>query len=150
MIALGNDHAGLPLKQDIMAYLDQQGVAYKDFGTFTQEACSWSDMAVAPCRAVAAGECECALLFCGTGIGISIAANKIPGIRAAACSDYFSAKHTRLHNNANALCLGARVVGPGLARELVQVFLETPFEGGRHAVRTARLSELERGEYGIH
>lgn len=147
MIALGSDHAGWTLKQDVMAYLDEQNIAYKDFGTFTQEACSWSDMAVAPCKAVAAGECDQALLFCGTGVGISIAANKIRGIRAAVCSDYFSAKHTRLHNDANALCLGARVVGPGLARELVQVFLDTPFEGGRHGARAARLSELEQGDY---
>ena len=101
-------------------------------------------MAKLACDAVAAGECDKALLFCGTGIGISMAANKIKGIRAAACSDYFSAKYTRAHNDANALCLGGRVVGPGLAIELVDVFLNTPFEGGRHQKRIDKVMALEK------
>ena len=101
-------------------------------------------MAKLACDAVVSGECEKALLFCGTGIGISMAANKVKGIRAACCSDYFSAKYTRLHNDANALCLGGRVVGPGLAIELVDVFLDTPFEGGRHEGRIAKIHALEK------
>ena len=100
-------------------------------------------MAKMACLAVTSGECEKALLFCGTGIGISMAANKIKGIRAACCSDYFSAKYTRLHNDANALCLGGRVVGAGLAIELVDVFLNTEFEGGRHERRVNQITELE-------
>ncbi len=143
MIALGSDHAGFPLKQEVMAFLDQKGIAYKDYGTLTPDRCSYSQMAIAPCQAVQQGEAQKALLFCGTGIGISIAANKIKGIRAAVCSDYFSAKYTRLHNDANVLCLGARVVGPGLACELVEVFLETAFEGGRHSERIATFTEIE-------
>ena len=100
-------------------------------------------MAEPACRAVVAGECDKALLFCGTGVGISIAANKIHGIRACCCSDYFSAKYTRMHNDANALCLGGRVVGAGLAIELVDVFLNTAYEGGRHARRVAKIAALE-------
>lgn len=146
MIALGNDHGGLALKQEIRGYLDEKGIPYKDFGTNSPESCSWAEMAAPPCRAVQRGECEKALLFCGTGIGISITANKFRGIRAACCSDYFSAKMTRMHNDANVLCLGGRVVGPGLARELVEVFLSTEFEGGRHRERIGHMEEIERSE----
>ncbi len=140
MIALGADHAGFPLKEEIRKKLEEQGIAYKDFGAFSTDSVDYPDMAKAPCEAVLAGECEQALLFCGTGIGIGMAANKIAGIRAASCSDWFSAKYTRVHNDANALCLGARVVGPGAAWELVKVFLETPFEGGRHQRRVDKLN----------
>jgi len=143
MIALGSDHGGYALKQEIKSYLDEEGVDYKDFGTDNAASCSYAEMAQAPCRAVQSGECEKALLFCGTGIGISMAANKLRGIRAAVCSDYFSAKYTRLHNNANVLCMGGRVVGPGVACELVDVFLNTAFEGGRHAQRVAQVMALE-------
>ena len=101
-------------------------------------------MALPACEAVVKGECRCALLFCGTGVGISIAANKIKGIRACCCSDAFSAEYTRRHNDANALCMGGRVVGPGLAAELVDIFLNTPFEGGRHQRRIDKLAELEK------
>ena len=103
-------------------------------------------MALPACDAVVSGECDKALLFCGTGIGISMAANKVNGIRACACSDAFSAKFTRAHNDANALCLGGRVVGAGLACELVDLFLDTPFEGGRHQKRIDKLTEIERRE----
>lgn len=144
MIALGSDHAGFSLKEVVKAHLDERGIAYKDFGALTADSCDYPDMAVSPCRAVVAGECERALLFCGTGIGISMSANKVNGIRAAACSDYFSAKFTRLHNDANALCLGERVVGPGLACELVDVFLDTTFEGGRHARRVGKIMQIEK------
>lgn len=143
MIALGSDHAGYALKEAVKRYLDETGVAYRDFGALSPESCDYPDMAAAPCDAVVSGECERALLFCGTGIGISMAAGKIKGIRAAVCSDYFSAKYTRLHNDANVLCLGERVVGPGLACELVDIFLHTPFEGGRHARRVDKIMELE-------
>lgn len=142
-IALAADHGGFELKEAVRAHLDEIGVAYKDFGSFDGASCDYPDMAEPACRAVVAGECDKALLFCGTGIGISMAANKIKGIRAAACSDWFSAKYTRAHNDANALCLGGRVVGPGLAIELVDVFLNTPFEGGRHSRRVDKLTALE-------
>ncbi len=144
MLALASDHGGFKLKNEVKKYLDGKGIPYKDFGCHTAESCDYPDMAKLACDAVAAGECDKALLFCGTGIGISMAANKIKGIRAAACSDYFSAKYTRAHNDANALCLGGRVVGPGLAIELVDVFLNTPFEGGRHQKRIDKVMALEK------
>lgn len=143
MIALGADHGGYALKEEIKQYLDAKGIPYKDFGCYNTESVDYPDMAQAPCEAVVAGECEKALLFCGTGVGISIAANKIKGIRACCCSDAFSAKYTRLHNDANALCLGGRVVGAGLATELVELFLTTEFEGGRHARRIEKIAALE-------
>lgn len=146
MIAIGNDHAAFPeFKKDILAYLDEQGIAYKDFGCYEGEKCDYPDAAKKACAAVLSGECDSAILICGTGIGISMSANKLHGIRAAACSDYFSAKYTRLHNNANALCLGSRVIGSGLACELIDVFLHTSFEGGRHADRVAKIHQLETG-----
>ena len=144
MIALGSDHAGLALKQAVMAHLDEAGIPYEDFGCYTPDSVDYPDMAVAPCEAVVDGRCEKALLFCGTGIGIGMAANKIKGIRACSCSDAFSAKYTRMHNDANALCLGGRVVGPGLACELVDIFLSTAFEGGRHARRVDKIMALEQ------
>lgn len=144
MIALASDHGGYALKEAIKQHLTQRNIPYKDFGCFSEDSVDYPDMAKLACDAVVAGECEKALLFCGTGIGISMAANKVKGIRAACCSDYFSAKYTRLHNDANALCLGGRVVGPGLAVELVDVFLDTPFEGGRHENRVAKIHALEK------
>ncbi len=146
MIALGCDHGGFQLKEAVKAHLDERGIEYKDFGCYSEESCDYPDMAVPPCEAVVSGECEKALLFCGTGIGISMAANKIKGIRAACCSDAFSAKYTRLHNDANALAMGGRVVGAGLAIELVDLFLDTPFEGGRHCRRIEKITALEQRE----
>lgn len=143
MIALGSDHGGFALKEEIRKYLEEKGVAYKDFGCYNTDSCDYPDMAVSPCKAVLSGECSSAVLLCGTGIGISMAANKIKGIRAACCSDYFSAKYTRAHNDANVLCMGGRVVGVGLACELVEVFLNTSYEGGRHSLRLKKLSALE-------
>lgn len=143
MVALASDHAGFSLKEAIKEHLESKGVKYKDFGCYTPERCDYPDAAVAGGNAVVSGECKCAILVCGTGIGISMAANKIDGIRAAACSDYFSAKYTRMHNDANALCLGERVVGPGLACELVDIFLEGEFEGGRHADRVAKIMAIQ-------
>ena len=143
MIALGADHGGYALKEEVKKYLDEKGIAYKDFGCHSPESVDYPDMAVPPCKAVVAGECEKALLFCGTGVGISIAANKVKGIRACCCSDTFSAKYTRLHNDANVLCMGGRVVGPGLALEMVELFLTTEFEGGRHQRRVDKLMAIE-------
>ena len=142
-VALAADHGGYELKEAIRKHLDEIGVTYKDFGSFTGEACDYPDMAEAACRAVVAGECDKALLFCGTGVGISMSANKIRGIRACCCSDAFSAEYTRRHNDANALCMGGRVVGPGLGVYLVDLFLNTPFEGGRHQRRIDKMMALE-------
>ncbi|MCI6640033.1 MAG: ribose 5-phosphate isomerase B [Pygmaiobacter massiliensis] len=144
MIALGADHGGYALKEEVKKHLQQRGIAFVDFGCHSTESVDYPDMAVAPCQAVVKGECEKALLFCGTGVGISMAANKVRGIRACCCSDSFSAEYTRRHNDANALCLGGRVVGPGLACQLVDIFLDTPFEAGRHARRVEKLSKLEQ------
>ena len=141
--ALGSDHAGFPLKEAIRAYLEERGIAYVDCGAYNTDSVDYPFQAKKACDRVLSGECDCAILCCGTGIGISMAANKIKGIRAACCTDYFSAKYTRLHNDANALCLGARVIGEGAALELVDVFLHTQFEGGRHQRRVDQLTELE-------
>lgn len=146
MIALGADHGGYELKESIKKYLDEKGVEYKDFGTYTPESVDYAAIAQRTCLSVVNGECEKAILCCGTGIGISMAANKVKGIRAACCSDYFSAKFTRLHNDANALCLGGRVVGAGLALELVDVFINTEFEGGRHQRRVDQIAQIENGD----
>ena len=142
-IALGADHGGYALKEAIKQHLESQGIPCQDFGTFSEESVDYPDMAVPPCQAVLDGTCSRALLFCGTGVGISMAANKIKGIRACCCSDTFSAKYTRLHNDANVLCMGGRVVGPGLACELADIFHSTEFEGGRHALRVAKLADIE-------
>ena len=143
MLALGCDPAGYNLKRGIMKYLDDNGIEYKDYGCIEGEACDYPVIAKTVCDAVIAGKAEKAILCCGTGIGISMAANKVKGIRAAACSDYYSAKYTRVHNDANALCLGGRVVGIEYACELVNVFLNTEFEGGRHQRRVDLITEIE-------
>ena len=123
MIAIGCDHGGYELKQEVLKHLEERGIEYKDYGCYSPESVDYSDIAKVVCDAVVAGEAERAFLICGTGIGMSMAANKIKGIRAACCSDTFSAKFTRLHNDANVLCFGGRVVGPGLALQLVDAFL---------------------------
>ncbi|MDL2294941.1 ribose 5-phosphate isomerase B [Ruminococcaceae bacterium OttesenSCG-928-D13] len=143
-IAFASDHGGFELKNHIMAYLKEQGYNCVDFGSHSEESCDYPDYAVPACNAVLGGECECALLFCGTGVGISIAANKLRGIRACCCSDTFSAEMTRAHNDANALCLGGRVVGFGLAEKLVDAFLSTSFmEGGNHRRRIDKIAAIE-------
>lgn len=144
MIAIGSDHAGYELKQSVIAYLKENRIEYKDFGCYDTNSVDYPAIAETTCQAIVSGECERGILICGTGIGISIAANKVNGIRAACCSDYFSAKYTRLHNDANVLCMGGRVVGAGLATELVDVFLHTDYEGGRHARRVAMIHEIEQ------
>jgi ribose 5-phosphate isomerase B len=143
MIAVSSDHAGFSLLQEIIKHLEKSGIKYTNYGCADTTSCDYPDYAVPACRAVVSGGAEKAILVCGTGIGMSMTANKIKGIRAAACSDYFSAKHTRLHNDANVLCLGERVVGPGLAAELVDVFLQTGFEGGKHQRRVDKITALE-------
>ena len=144
MIALGCDHAGFELKQFIIKHLEERGIEYKDYGTYSTDSVDYAVYAEKTARAVAGGECTLGLLFCGTGVGISMAANKVRGIRAACCSDMFSAEMTRRHNDANILCLGGRVVSPEKAIELVDVFLDTPFSGeDRHARRIAQITELE-------
>ena len=144
MIAIACDHAGYRLKQWIMKNLDEQNISYKDFGTYSEESCEYPVYAEAVGKAVAAGEYDKGILVCGTGIGMCIAANKIKGIRAAVCSDCFSAELTRRHNDANILTLGERVVGTGLAMKIVDAFLSTPFEGGKHAARVEMIHELEK------
>ena len=143
MIALSSDHAGFPLKEEIKKYLDFKGIKYVDCGAYNTDSCDYPYQAKKACDLVVNGTCEKAVLCCGTGIGISIAANKVKGIRAACCSDYFSAKYTRMHNDANVLCMGARVIGPGAAIELTEVFLNTEFEGGRHQRRVDQITEIE-------
>jgi ribose 5-phosphate isomerase B len=144
MIAIASDHGGFLLKKDIKKYLDGEGIPYKDFGTDSEESVDYAKYAYPAAKAVARGECESALLFCGTGIGMSLAANKVKGIRCAVCSDVFSAQMSRAHNNANALALGGRVVGMGLARLIVQTWLNTKFEsGGRHSQRVAQIIAIE-------
>jgi len=142
MIALGNDHGGYALKQEVIKYLEAQGIEYKDYGCYSEASCDYPVYAKAVAEAVAAGTCEKGILICGTGIGMSIAANKVPGIRAAVCHDCFSAQATREHNNANVLAMGARVIGPGLAVKIVDIFLNTAFsEDERHIRRIQMLEE---------
>ena len=144
MIAIGSDHAGFELKQVIMKHLEERNIAYKDYGTYSEDSCDYAVYAEKTARAVVDGECELGLLFCGTGVGISIAANKVKGIRACCCSDLFSAEMTRMHNNANMLCLGGRVITPEKAIELVDIFLDTPFSGEeRHQRRIDQIIDLE-------
>ena len=146
MIALACDHAAVGMKQDIMKLLDEMELSYKDFGTYTEESCAYPVFAARAARAVADGECDRGIVICGTGIGISIAANKVKGIRCALCSDPLSAELTRRHNDANMLAFGARIIGSELAKSIVRTFLTTPFEGGRHTARVEMLSKLENGE----
>ncbi|MBQ8831618.1 MAG: ribose 5-phosphate isomerase B [Oscillospiraceae bacterium] len=141
MIALGCDHGGYALMQSVKKHLDELGLEYKDFGTYSTDSCDYPVYAKAAANAVASGECEKGILICGTGIGISIAANKVKGIRAALCSDCFSAEMTRRHNDANMLAMGARVLGEGLALKIVDIFLTTEFDGGRHARRVDMIED---------
>ena len=143
MIAIGCDHGGYKLKEEIKKDLEEQNIEYKDFGC-NGENCDYPNIASLVAKAVASGEYEKGILICGTGVGMSIAANKIKGIRAACCSDSFSARFTRLHNDANILCLGGRVIGPGTAIELVDLFLHTEYEGGRHVRRLDLISQMEK------
>ena len=146
MIGIGSDHGGFELKEYIKQHLDECGIPYKDFGTYSPASCDYPVFAEAVARAVVSGEVEKGILICGTGIGIGIAANKVKGIRAALCGDCYSAEYTRRHNDANILTMGARVTGSGLACKIVDTFLSTEFEGGRHANRVALISDIEERE----
>ena len=137
-VALGSDHGGFELKQEIMKHLDERNIAYKDFGTYNTDS---TDYPIYAKKVAKAGESELGIIVCGTGIGISITANKIKGIRAAVCTDCFTAEATRLHNDANILALGGRVVGPGLAVKIVDTFLNTPFSGDERHIR--RIAQIE-------
>lgn len=141
MIALGSDHGGFQLKQEIIQYLEENGIEYKDFGCYECTSCDYPDYAKAVCGSIIKGESRLGILICGTGIGISITANKIKGIRAAVCTECFSAEATRLHNNANVLALGGRVVGPGLAIKIVDTFLNTKFSNEERHIR--RIKQIE-------
>ena len=142
-IALGCDHGGLEHKNAIGEFLKENGFEVVDFGIYEQVSVDYPDIAKKVCESIIKGETERGILVCGTGIGMSIAANKYKGIRAAACSEHFSAKYTRLHNNSNVLCLGGRVVGVGTAIELAELFVNTEFEGGRHQKRIDKIAEIE-------
>ena len=146
MIALGSDHAGLPLKKEIIALLEEMNIPYHDYGTYTSDSCDYAMFAQRAAKAVGSGECERGILCCGSGIGISSAANKVKGSRCCACADCYSAKMCRAHNDANMLALGARVVGTELGRMIAQTYLTTEFEGGRHQRRIDQITAIENGE----
>lgn len=142
-IALGCDHGGLEHKNAIAEHLKERGFEVTDYGIYEQVSVDYPDIATKLCKGILNGDNELGILVCGTGIGMSIAANKFKGIRAAACSEHFSAKFTRLHNNSNVLCLGGRVIGVGTAIELVDLFVDTEFEGGRHQTRVDKITAIE-------
>ena len=142
-IVMGSDHAGLQLKLKVKAHLEARGFEVTDVGTNTPESCNYTVYADALCKTLTAGDADLGILVCGTGIGMSIAANKHKGIRAACCENTFSARMTRMHNDANVLCLGERVIGYGLACDMVDLFVDTPFEGGRHQARVDDLNALD-------
>ena len=143
-IAIGSDHAGFAMKETLKQYLKEKGYDVKDFGTDSEDSCDYPDFAFAVADCVAAKEADKGVLVCGTGIGISIASNKIKGIRCALCNDVYSAKMCRQHNNANVLAMGGRVTGFGPAGEIVWAFVETNFEGGRHERRVNKIMALEK------
>lgn len=143
MIAVASDHGGLRLKRAIMEHLKSKNIEFKDFGTYSDESCDYPEFAEKAALSVLSGECELGILVCGTGIGMSIAANKIKGIRCALCSDCFSAEMAREHNDANMMALGERVLGESLAKKIVDTFLDSVFEGGKHARRVAKIMQLQ-------
>jgi ribose 5-phosphate isomerase B len=142
-IAIGSDHGGFLLKSEILKHIEGKGYEVKDFGCYSTDSVDYPDIGRAVAEAVAKGEYERGIIICGTGIGISIAANKVPGIRAALCGDCFSAKASREHNNANILAMGERVIGVELAKMITDIWLSTDFVGGRHAIRVDKLSQIE-------
>lgn len=143
MIAIGCDHAGLELKNEVIKFLEESGISYEDVGTYTKDSCDYPVFAEKVARAVQSGKAEKGILICGTGLGMSYAANKVKGIRAACLSDSASARLARQHNDANVLCFGQNIVGKAVALELVKIFLETEFEGGRHERRVALIDEIK-------
>lgn len=142
-IAIGCDHGGFEHKNAIAEHLKNRGFEVIDCGIYENKSVDYPDIAVKVCDKIIANECDLGILVCGTGVGMSIAANKIKGIRAACCSEHFSAKYTRLHNNSNVLCLGGRVIGIGTATELADLFVDTEFEGGRHQARIDKITAIE-------
>ena len=143
-IVMASDHAGFDLKNTLVEQLKNDGYEVEDAGTYSKDSCDYPVFAEKACRYMLDGKAELCILVCGTGIGMSMAANKVKGIRAACCSDTYSAKYTRLHNDANVLCMGGRVIGSGLACEITDVFLNTEFEGGRHQRRVDQISDIEK------
>lgn len=143
LVAIGSDHGGFSLKEDITSYLTETNVPFQDFGIYSPGSVDYPDIARQVAQAVADGKCDRGIIICGTGIGVSIAANKVRGIRAALCHDIYSAQMSREHNDANILTMGGRVIGPGLARAVVEKWLATKFAGGRHSRRICKISELE-------
>ena len=147
-IAIACDHGGLNLKKSLIAYLEKRGHTYQDFGTYTKDSCDYPDFAVQAAEAVAFGDCDRGIVVCSSGIGVSIVANKVPGIRCAHCHDTYCAKYTRLHNDANMIAFGEKVIGEGMMEEIVNLFLTTEFEGGeRHERRIAKITAIEK-KYG--
>lgn len=142
-IAIGSDHGGYDLKEQVKTWLQEMGHEVEDFGCHSKESCDYPDFGAAAARAVASGQCEKGVVICTTGIGISMTANKVKGIRCAHCTDSLSAEMTRRHNDANVLALGAGITGPNLAKRIVEVFLNTEFEGGRHARRVGQLDSIQ-------
>lgn len=146
-IAIACDHGGLNLKNEVKKYLVNNGYEVADFGTDSTASCDYPDYALPAAEAVASGECEKGIVICSTGIGVSIVANKVPGVRCAHCHDSYCAEFTRLHNNSNMLALGEKVVGVGYALKIVETFLKTEFEGGRHQRRVDKITDIEK-KYG--
>jgi len=146
MIAIACDHAALEMKAEVIRILEERGLAYEDFGTYTADSCHYPIYGARAAQAVASGKCDRGILICGTGIGMSLVANKVKGIRCALCSDSYSAKMTRAHNDSNMLAMGARVIGIEVAKDIVNAWLDTPFEGGRHQTRVDMISAIEAGK----
>lgn len=145
-VALGCDHGGFEMKEAVRHHLEEKGVGYEDFGTYSTDSVDYPPIAAKAAHAVADGKADCGILICSTGIGISIAANKVKGIRAAVCTDEHCVEMTRRHNNANILCMGGQVVDKETALHLVDVFLDTGFDGGRHVRRVGQITQIEEGE----
>jgi ribose 5-phosphate isomerase B len=144
MIAIGSDHGGFGLKQEIMKYLEEEGIAFKDFGCYEMLRCDYPDVAEAVALSVVNGESDKGIVICGTGVAVSIVANKVPGIRCALCGDVYSAQFSRYHNDANMLALGGRVLGGGVAIEILDAWLNAKFDGGRHQARINKIYGIER------
>jgi ribose 5-phosphate isomerase B len=142
-IAIGSDHGGYNLKQTVKGHLGELGIEYKDFGCEGCSSVDYPDFALPVAEAVSEGQFDMGIVICGTGLGVSITANKVPGIRAVVCTDTFSARMGREHNDANVLALGERVLGPGLALDIVDEFLKAEFQGGRHAIRVGKITAVE-------
>lgn len=145
-LALGCDHGGFALKEAIREYLDQKGIPYEDFGTYNTESVDYAPIAAKAAHAVADGKADFGIVTCSTGLGVSMAANKVKGIRAAVCTNELCAEMTRRHNNANILCMGGKVVDEETALKLVDIFLNTGFDGGRHQRRIDQIAQIEKGE----